>query len=173
MKKLFERIKQINLNNILWALGFAFLFFALILIVITLKKELTNENKTEIITEQVSIDFKDDVLNYIYEMRIDYPYIVYAQALKESANFTSDIFKENHNLFGMKIPERRSTVVIGINRGHAVYLNWKMSIIDYALFQEAYMRNLSEDEYFAKLGKIYAQDKNYERDLRILVNSIK
>jgi hypothetical protein len=73
----------------------------------------------------------------------------------------------------MKLPERRSTVVVGINRGHAVYLNWKMSVIDYALFQEAYMRNLSEDEYFAKLGKIYAQDKNYERDLRVLVKSIK
>ena len=136
-------------------------------------KEKFLDLSTEQITEEIISDFKDDVLNYIYEMRIDYPYIVYAQALKESANFTSDIFKENHNLFGMKIPERRSTVAIGVNRGHAVYLNWKMSIIDYALFQEAYMRNLSEDEYFEKLGRIYAQDKNYEKDLRNIVKSLK
>ena len=173
MKKLFEKLKEINWENVTYGIGWFCICVIIIFVFIILSKEMRKENKDEIITEQVSIDFKDDVLNYIYEMRIDYPYIVYAQALKESANFTSDIFKENHNLFGMKIPERRSTVVIGINRGHAVYLNWKMSIIDYALFQEAYMRNLSEDEYFAKLGKIYAQDKNYERDLRILVNSIK
>ena len=166
MKKLFEKIKQINWENLAYGIGIIFIF-------IFLSKEIRKENKSEIIAEQVSTDFKDDVLNYIYEMRIDHPYIVYAQAIKETGTFTSDIFKENHNIFGMKLPERRSTVVVGINRGHAVYLNWKMSVIDYALFQEAYMRNLSEDEYFAKLGKIYAQDKNYERDLRILVKSIK
>ena len=65
------------------------------------------------------------------------------KALKESARFTSNIYKENHNLFGMKVPERRSTVVIGVNRGHAVYLDWKMSVIDYALFQEAYMSGIN------------------------------
>ena len=50
----------------------------------------------------------------------------------------------------MKVPERRSTVVIGVNRGHAVYLDWKMSVIDYALFQEAYMSGLTEDEYLVR-----------------------
>ena len=169
MKKLFERIKQAKLNNILYVS----MAVCVLSVFIFLQKEIQNENKSEIIAEQVSTDFKDDVLNYIYEMRIDHPYIVYAQAIKETGTFTSAIFLENHNLFGMKAAYGRATTCIGINRGHAVYLNWKMSIIDYALFQEAYMRNLSEDEYFAKLGKIYAQDKNYERDLRILVKSIK
>jgi uncharacterized FlgJ-related protein len=166
MKKLFEKIKQINWENLAYGIGIIFMF-------IFLSKEIRKENKAEIITEEVNTDFKDDVLNYIYEMRIDHPYIVYAQAIKETGTFTSAIFLENHNLFGMKAAYGRATTCIGINRGHAVYLNWKMSIIDYALFQESYMRNLSEDEYFAKLGKIYAQDKNYERDLRILVKSIK
>lgn len=122
------------------------------------------------VTEQ---EFSDNLLEYIYEMRIEHPYIVYAQALKESARFTSNIYKENHNLFGMKVPERRSTVVIGVNRGHAVYLNWKMSVIDYALFQEAYMRGLTEDEYLARLGRMYAQDKDYEKDLRKMLNAIR
>lgn len=122
------------------------------------------------VTEQ---EFSDNLLEYIYEMRIEHPYIVYAQALKESARFTSNIYKENHNLFGMKVPERRSTVVIGVNRGHAVYLNWKMSVIDYALFQEAYMSGLSEDEYLVRLGRIYASDTNYEKDLRKLLKEIR
>lgn len=122
------------------------------------------------VTEQ---EFSDSLLEYIYEMRIEHPSIVYAQALKESARFTSNIYKENHNLFGMKVPERRSTVVIGVNRGHAVYLDWKMSVIDYALFQEAYMSGLTEDEYLVRLGKIYASDTNYEKDLRKLLNAIR
>lgn len=122
------------------------------------------------VTEQ---EFSDSLLEYIYEMRIEHPYVVYAQALKESARFTSNIYKENHNLFGMKVPERRSTVVIGVNRGHAVYLDWKMSVIDYALFQEAYMSGLTEDEYLVRLGKIYASDTNYEKDLRKLLNAIR
>ena len=122
------------------------------------------------VTEQ---EFSDSLLEYIYEMRIEHPYIVYAQALKESARFTSNIYKENHNLFGMKVPERRSTVVIGVNRGHAVYLDWKMSVIDYALFQEAYMSGLTEDEYLVRLGRIYASDTNYEKDLRKLLKEIR
>jgi len=122
------------------------------------------------VTEQ---EFSDSLLEYIYEMRIEHPYVVYAQALKESARFTSNIYKENHNLFGMKVPERRSTVVIGVNRGHAVYLDWKMSVIDYALFQEAYMSGLSEDEYLVRLGRIYASDTNYEKDLRKLLKEIR
>lgn len=134
------------------------------------KPQPTQPTQPTQVTEQ---EFSDSLLEYIYEMRIEHPYIVYAQALKESARFTSNIYKENHNLFGMKVPERRSTVVIGVNRGHAVYLDWKMSVIDYALFQEAYMSGLSEDEYLVRLGRIYASDTNYEKDLRKLLKEIR
>ncbi len=134
------------------------------------KPQPTQPTQPTQVTEQ---EFSDSLLEYIYEMRIEHPYVVYAQALKESARFTSNIYKENHNLFGMKVPERRSTVVIGVNRGHAVYLDWKMSVIDYALFQEAYMSGLSEDEYLVRLGRIYASDTNYEKDLRKLLNAIR
>lgn len=134
------------------------------------KPQPTQPTQPTQVTEQ---EFSDSLLEYIYEMRIEHPYVVYAQALKESARFTSNIYKENHNLFGMKVPERRSTVVIGVNRGHAVYLDWKMSVIDYALFQEAYMSGLTEDEYLVRLGRIYASDTNYEKDLRKLLKEIR
>jgi len=116
--------------------------------------------------------FQDEVLEYIYELRIDHPQIVFAQAIKESGNFTSTVFQENHNMFGMKVPERRITTCIGINRGYAVYANWKASIIDYALYQEAYFRNLTEEEYLRKLQRIYAEDSLYIKDLQRSLYSI-
>ena len=63
-------------------------------------------------------------------MRIEHPYIVYAQAMIESNNFQSKIYRENNNMFGMKMPERRATLAIGINKGHAVYRNWRECVID-------------------------------------------
>jgi len=45
--------------------------------------------------------------------------LITAQAGFETGNFTSVIFKENNNLFGMKLPKVRKTTAIGENRGHA------------------------------------------------------
>lgn len=108
-------------------------------------------------------DFVDELMEYIFEMRIENAYIVYSQAVLESGNFSSDIFKENHNLFGMKMPERRATTAIGVNRGHAVYKNWRESVIDYALMQAAYYRGLSEKEYLDKICSVYAEDSMYRK----------
>lgn len=118
------------------------------------------EYKTQTV-ELDTLSFQDSVLNYIYELRLEHPYIVYAKAIIESGNFSSDIFKENHNLFGMKMPESRATLAIRINRGHSVYRSWKESIIDYGLYQMAYAKGLSEDEYFKKIGNNYSEDKMY------------
>lgn len=134
-------------------------------------------NKEEIKIEQVTIkdtlSFKDSLLNKIFEMRLEHPYIVYSQAIIESGNFSSVIFRENNNLFGMKMPERRVTIAIGISRGHAVYSSWRDCLIDYALYQSAYMRGLSEDEYFARLNRSYAEDVDYENKLRAIKNNFK
>lgn len=120
-----------------------------------------------------TLEFKDSVLNFIFDLRLDHPYIVYSQAIIESGNFTSNIWKENNNMFGMKMPERRSTLVIGINKGHAVYRNWKECIIDYALFQSSYLRGLTEEEYFTKIGNSYAEDGSYEKKIREAKNQHK
>lgn len=117
--------------------------------------------------------FKDSILNFIFELRLEHPYIVYSQAIIESGNFTSNIWRENNNMFGMKMPERRATLAIGINKGHSVYNSWKDCLIDYALFQSSYLRNLTEEEYFVKIGGFYAEDSSYERKIRGLKNSHK
>ena len=77
-------------------------------------------------------------------------------------------YKENNNLFGMKLPERRATLALGVKKGHAYYRDWKESIIDYSLYQMAYMRGLTEEEYFERLSKSYAMDEYYIKKLRQL-----
>ena len=99
--------------------------------------------------------FQDSLLNYIYELRVQHPYIVYAQAIIESGNFSSKIFKENNNLFGMKLAYQRPTTAIRAQYSHAVYKNWK---VFWTCYLAKYLRNLTEEEYFIKL-KSYAMDE--------------
>ena len=113
----------------------------------------------------------DDILNYMFELRIEHPYIVYAQAVIESNNFQSKIYRENNNMFGMKMPERRATLAIGINKGHAVYRDWRECIIDYALFQMSYKKGLTEEQYLQSL-KGYASDTTYIHKVRLLKEKI-
>jgi len=112
----------------------------------------------------------DEILSYILDLRIENSYIVYAQARLESGNFTSDIFMENNNLFGMKMAERRPTTAIGVNRGHAVYKNWRESVLDYALMQAAYYRGLDEKTYLDKICSVYATDTTYRKRLETMKN---
>ena len=112
----------------------------------------------------------DEILSYILDLRIENAYIVYAQARLESGNFTSDIFMENNNLFGMKMAERRPTTAIGVNRGHAVYKSWRESVIDYALMQAAYYLGLDEKTYLDKICSVYATDTTYRKRLEAMRN---
>ena len=112
----------------------------------------------------------DEILSYILDLRIENAYLVYAQARLESGNFTSDIFMENNNLFGMKVAERRPTTAIGVNRGHAVYKSWRESVIDYALMQAAYYRGLDEKTYLDKICSVYATDTTYRKRLEAMRN---
>jgi hypothetical protein len=119
-----------------------------------------------------TVCFKDQVLSYIFELRLEHPYVVYAQALEETGRFNSTIFRENNNLFGMKMAWNRATTAIGINRGHAVYKNWKHSVIDYALFQSSYMRGLTRDEYINKLSRMYAENELYKNNLLKIIERL-
>lgn len=156
-------------------------FIMIILIIMTIiinkmfkeARNLPNSLQVETVEIIDTSMFKDSILNFIFELRLEHPYIVYSQAIIESGNFTSNIWRENNNMFGMKMPERRSTLAIGINKGHSIYRNWKECIIDYALFQSSYLRGLSEEEYFVKIGNSYAEDSSYEVKIRSAKNQHK
>jgi flagellum-specific peptidoglycan hydrolase FlgJ len=96
------------------------------------------------------------------ELNIKYPHIVLAQTQLETGGYKSPIFKENHNLFGMKVATQRPTTNKGEESGHAYYDNWKESVVDYGFYQAKYLSNIkSENEYLQYLKQFYAEDPNY------------
>jgi flagellum-specific peptidoglycan hydrolase FlgJ len=130
----------------------------LVLLLLVVTGEL--KNGVVKITPQYYLFSKENMIKLIIELNIAHPDIVIAQAIIESGNFKSNIFKENNNLFGMKMPEYRKTTAIGINRGHAVYSSWRESVIDYALWQGKRARYSTKNQYLRRL-KSYAADPNY------------
>ncbi len=101
------------------------------------------------------------------------PDIVFKQAILETGSFTSDIFKENNNLFGMKHPYVRTTTSLGSNRGHALYFNWLDSVRDMAHFQDYYwyrIEHMHKDDYYSFLDDVYATDRWYVNKLKNILN---
>jgi len=65
------------------------------------------------------------------------PYkVLYSQAKLETGDFSSNIYRENNNLFGMKVPYIRPNFVQGENRGHAVFSSKYWSLFDLFLWLE-------------------------------------
>lgn len=109
---------------------------------------------------------------YILELNVKYPHIVMAQAELETGGFKSKIFKENHNLFGMKVATKRPTTNKGEENGHAYYESWRESVVDYAFYSAQYLSNIkSEAEYFDYLSQSYAEDPNYIIKLKEIIKN--
>jgi hypothetical protein len=100
---------------------------------------------------------------------IKYKDIVILQSQLETGHYTSDIFLNGNNLFGMRYPNRRATVATGIYKEHAKYAHWSDSVIDYAMWQEYYLSRgyrlegeIDNDFYLIVLKSIpYAEDSRY------------
>jgi uncharacterized FlgJ-related protein len=111
---------------------------------------------------------------FIESLNIRFPHIVMAQAVIETGSFTSNMFRTHNNLFGMTCPNRRPTTNIGEVSGYAKFENWKQSVIDYALFQAAYMSSIkTEADYFSYISRNYAQDSTYVEKVRKIANRYK
>jgi hypothetical protein len=105
----------------------------------------------------------------LYYERIKYQDIVILQSRLETGYYTSDIFLNAHNCFGMRYPTKRPTVATGTYKDHAQYSHWSESVIDYALWQEYYLSRGyriagSDDDafYLVFLNCVhYAEDPRY------------
>ena len=116
---------------------------------------------------EVPLSFPDSVKLQIELLNIAHPDIVYKQAVIESGNFNSDIFLKFNNMFGMKRAYKRPNVQIGyIKNDYAIYENWQMSIVDYAIWQAWSGRGLNRDGYLDLLGRVYATDSMYINKLK-------
>jgi flagellum-specific peptidoglycan hydrolase FlgJ len=108
---------------------------------------------------------KQKLYEQIIKYGIKFPDIVFVQAMLESGEFTSKLFKSANNLFGMKVPSKRESVRIGATRsGYSKYEDWMFSVYDYLLWQNHVLKtrdDITKKQYFALLGKIYAKDPKY------------
>ena len=116
---------------------------------------------------EAEIAFADSVKTLIAQLNIKHPDIVFWQAEIETGNFTSDIFKENKNLFGMREVKSRPTTQTGVNKYYGVYESWQMSVIDYALLQAWSCKRMNREQFIEYLRTSYASDSTYIDKLKI------
>lgn len=100
--------------------------------------------------------------------------LIYAQAYHETGDFKSKIYRENHNLFGMKLAKKRYTTAIGVNREHAVYKSEIDSIIDFFERQKDFnLKYTTRSNYYNFLIRTkYAEDTKYINKLENIYNKI-
>jgi uncharacterized FlgJ-related protein len=130
---------------------------------------LTNEEKL-IIVQEFNAFSEDKLIDKLKELNVKFPYIVLAQSKLETGNYTSKIFKENNNLFGMREAKQRITTAVGTEHNHAYYHTWHESVLDYAFYQCRYLAGINtEEQYFNYLRQSYAEDPSYVNRLITIV----
>lgn len=126
--------------------------------------------ETQVVHNVISL-FKQ----HMEKIGINRPNVVMAQIVLETNYLSSKIYKENHNLFGMKESVFRNHD-IGSQYGHALYPNTNASLLDYRDWQRAMGgHNIeSDEEYLYFLDHLpgnrrYATDPNYTDKLKNII----
>jgi hypothetical protein len=113
---------------------------------------------------------QEKLVDELKRLNVKYPHIVMAQSIIETGHWKSKVFKENHNLFGMKQAIIRINTAKGTQNNHAYYDSWQESLYDYAFYQCRYMSNInSEENYFLALGASYAEAPDYINALKNVI----
>ena len=153
-----------------------FLFKLLFIPSISLKEVPSLKSKYEkVCIAEVQNNFTEEkFINKIKQLNLKYPHIAYAQAMLESGNFTSKIFKENNNMFGMKQARTRINLAKSTQYNHAYFETWEDCLLDFAFHRATYFSKLkTEQDYYNYLGKYYAEDPSYIGKLKSMVNKYK
>ena len=172
------------------AFCFLFLFFTLSLIfcvtsfvtMMNLKKE-NNKYKAELIKEEAMLSLEYSIGYWfihtpdkitdstLYTLLVEngawYPDILLKQAKLESSTYTSNLCRDNNNIYGMKEVHSRPTTQRGGRNGYGFYDNWCLSALDRLLWDIFRFDNEkpSEEEYL-KAMRIYAEDTDYIRKIK-------
>lgn len=167
----YKKIKRRYLVLIFLLFIVLFSFFTPLIIKKTVIEDFY-EPQTIIVRPDTTHNFSQDkLIQLIKDLNIKFPYIVLAQSKLETGDFTSKIFVENHNLFGMREARVRVNIARGTQYNHAYYNNWYESVYDYAFYQSTYLSKLkTEEEYFQYLGESYAEASNYVISLKRIIN---
>jgi hypothetical protein len=179
-----SKIKQLGV----WSMALSILTIALLVILLfTGRSKNILKHENEVLKEQLAKDESMLTLEYsigywfinepepvtdsllmqfLVENGAWYPKILLKQAKIESGNYSSEIFKNSCNLYGMKKVGKRQTTQIGIYGGYGVYTNWCESALDRLLWDVFYFKGEkpSKDEYIQAMS-IYAEDTTYREKL--------
>lgn len=112
-----------------------------------------------------------DVWNELNIVGVKWPEIAFAQAVLESGHFKSVVYRNNNNLFGMKLARKRETVANGTKMGYATYENWQASILDYKMYQDYILEKRkieNKNQYIGYIKNTYSESSNY----MVLLNKI-
>ena len=174
--------KNISRKFIIGLLGYT-AFLVLGTVLFTDKTEYTRKEVIETITpeerliviNQNEFEFSEDTLVYLLtELNVKFPHIVLAQSIIETGHWSSRIFKENNNLFGMKEAYVRVHTAKGTQHNHAYYENWRESVYDYAFYQCRYLGGIkTEQEYLQYLSRSYAEAPNYIQSIKRVIENEK
>ena len=117
---------------------------------------------------------QEALVKYVYSLNVRFPHIILAQAHLESGKFTSGIFVNNNNLFGMRQARLRPTTNKGSRNGFAKYDHWRDSVMDYILYYAVYIHKFkTEEAYYAYLDRSYANNPHYSKLIRKIAESYK
>lgn len=112
---------------------------------------------------------EDKLVEKLIELNVKYPHIVLAQAKLESNNYSSRIFMENNNMFGMKEARVRVNLAKGTQYKHAYYNTWQESVLDYAFWAATYGSKCKTEQQYYELLSGYAEDKGYQAKLKNII----
>ena len=117
---------------------------------------------------------KDSIRNEVSKYGFKYPKYILAQIYIESGDLTSNVFKKNNNLFGMKVAKSRLSILNDSTStsSYCKYDHWRYSIIDRALYEATFLHSKKEVEYFKCLGTFYAEDTKYLEKLKSVATNI-
>ena len=134
------------------------------------RKQEFSEKEVELIIMKYNEFSEEKLVSKLKELNFKFPHIVLAQAKLETGNFTSKMFNENNNLFGMKEARSRINTADGTQYGHAYYDNWLESVYDYAFYSSTYLHKVkNERDYYTYLSQSYAEDPNYIVQLKSII----
>lgn len=175
------RIKNLHIVNSALctiAIIFSIAFF------VTLGLYLNKEDKVKLLTDKIQQEEQILSLEYsigywfintpkeindtvLYQFLVNnnawYPDILLKQAKIESANYSSNVYKNTNNLYGMKkVGKRQTTQLNNTYNGYGSYNNWCLSVLDRMLWDIFTFKGEkpSREEYLKAMG-IYAEDENY------------
>lgn len=164
------QFKQISLKQYIYTFLIIALVFSSMGFGIAIKTNNIFE-KIPVILKTEEQEFSEEWLKTtLKELKVEHIDIVVAQSKLETSNYKSNVFKLNKNPFGMKVSQTRVTTNKGEQFGHAFYKTYYDAVLDYGIWQQAYARNLSKEQYLQLLSEIYAEDSNYKNKLIKLIN---